>query len=138
MTEAQLIQKLTELRSLPAETEVVEFKEAKNTYDFAKLGKYFSALCNEANLKGRQEAWLVFGVENEQRNIVGSLFRNGNRPYLDSLKGEIANKTTNRITFIEIYELNLAEGRIVMLQIPAAPPGFPVSFEGHYYGRDGE
>ncbi len=138
MTEAQLIQKLTELRSLPAETEVMEFKEAKNGFDFTKLGKYFSALCNEANLKGKQEAWLVFGVENSRRNIVGSLFRNGNRPYLDSLKGEIANKTTNRITFIEIYELNLPEGRVVMLQIPAAPPGFPVSFEGHYYGRDGE
>lgn len=138
MTEAQLIQKLTELRSLPAETEVMEFKEAKNGYDFTKLGKYFSALCNEANLKGKLEAWLVFGVENNHRNIVGSLFRNGNRPYLDSLKGEIANKTTNRITFIEIYELNLPEGRVVMLQIPAAPPGFPVSFEGHYYGRDGE
>lgn len=138
MTETQLIQKLTELRSLPAETEVMEFKEAKNGFDFTKLGKYFSALCNEANLKGKQEAWLVFGVENNHRNIVGSLFRNGNRPYLDSLKGEIANKTTNRITFIEIYELNLPEGRVVMLQIPAAPPGFPVSFEGHYYGRDGE
>jgi ATP-dependent DNA helicase RecG len=138
MTEAQLIQKLTALRSLPAETEVMEFKEAKNSFDFTKLGKYFSALCNEANLKGKQEAWLVFGVENNHRNIVGSLFRNGNRPYLDSLKGEIANKTTNRITFIEIYELNLPEGRVVMLQIPAAPPGFPVSFEGHYYGRDGE
>ena len=138
MTEAQLIQKLTELRSLPAETEVMEFKEAKNGYDFTKLGKYFSALCNEANLKGKPEAWLVFGIENNHRNIVGSLFRNGNRPYLDSLKGEIANKTTNRITFIEIHELNLPEGRVIMLQIPAAPPGIPVSFEGHYYGRDGE
>lgn len=138
MTEAQLIQKLTELRSLPAETEVMEFKEAKNGYDFTKLGKYFSALCNEANLKGKHEAWLVFGVENNHRNIVGSLFRNRSRPDLDSLKGEIANKTTNRITFIEIHELNLPEGRVVMLQIPAAPPGIPVSFEGHYYGRDGE
>lgn len=138
MTEPKLIEKLTELRSLPAETEVMEFKEAKNGFDFTKLGKYFSALCNEANLKGKPEAWLVFGVENKHRNIVGSLFRNNNRPYLDSLKGEIANKTTNRITFIEIHELNLPEGRVVMLQIPAAPPGFPVSFEGHYYGRDGE
>jgi ATP-dependent DNA helicase RecG len=138
MTESQLIDKLTELRSLPAETEVVEFKEAKNGFDFTKLGKYFSALCNEANLKGKKDAWLVFGVENSHRNIVGSLFRNNNRPFLDSLKGEIANKTTNRITFIEIYELNLPEGRVVMLQIPAAPQGLPVSFEGHYYGRDGE
>jgi ATP-dependent DNA helicase RecG len=138
MTEVHLIQKLTELRQLPAETETVEFKEAKKGYDFNKLGKYFSALCNEANLKSKQEAWLVFGVENKKRNIVGSFFRHNNRPFLDSLKGEIANKTTNRITFIEIYELILPEGRVVMLQIPAAPKGIPVAWDGHYYGRDGE
>jgi ATP-dependent DNA helicase RecG len=45
------------------ESEVVEFKEAKNGYDFSKLGKYFSALSNEANLKGVPSAWLVFGVK---------------------------------------------------------------------------
>ncbi|MCK5295220.1 MAG: hypothetical protein KAJ49_11235 [Arcobacteraceae bacterium] len=32
------------------ETEVLEFKEAKTNYDFNKIGKYFSALSNEANL----------------------------------------------------------------------------------------
>ena len=138
MTELQLIQKLKELRSLPGETEIVEFKEANTSYDFTKLGKYFSALCNEANLKGKQEAWLVFGIENKKRNITGSLYRHNNRPFLDSLKGEIANKTTNRITFIEIHELNLPEGRVVMFQIPAAPRGIPIAFDGHYYGRDGE
>ena len=138
MTEAELKQKLTELRSLPAETEVVEFKEAKNGFDFHKLGKYFSALCNEANLKGKQEAWLTFGVEDKNKTIVGSLYRQNNRPYLDSLKAEVADKTTNRITFIEIYELTLPEGRVVLFQIPAAPRGIPVAWEGHYYGRDGE
>lgn len=138
MTEAELKQKLTELRSLPAETEVVEFKEAKNGFDFHKLGKYFSALCNEANLKGKQEAWLIFGIEDKNKTIVGSLYRQNNRPHLDSLKAEVADKTTNRITFIEIYELSLPEGRVVMFQIPAAPRGIPVAWEGHYYGRDGE
>lgn len=139
MTEEQLIIKLNELCSLPAETEVLEFKEAKSGYDFGKLGKYFSALSNEANLKGKDDAWLIFGIENNNRTIVGSQFRAGNRPYLDSLKGEIANKTNNRFTFIEIYELNnLPLGRVVMLQIPAAPKGIPVSYEGHFYGRDGE
>src|SRR5690606_20732750 len=29
-------------------------------------------------------------------------------------------------------------GRVVMFQIPAAPKGIPVAWEGHYYGRDGE
>ena len=138
MTEAELKAKIAEIRSLPTENEVVELKEAKNDFDFNKIGKYFSALCNEANLNGKREAWLVFGVENKHKNIVGSNYRNTNRASLDSLKGEIANKTTNRITFIEIYELNLPEGRIVMFRIPAAPPGLPVAWDGHYYGRDGE
>lgn len=128
---------LDDLRSLTAETEVVEFKEAKTNYDFSKLGKYFSALSNEANLKGRPYAWLIFGIENKKHAVVGSQYR-PKRKDLDSLKGEIANKTTNRITFIEIHELNLQEGRVIMFQIPAAPKGIPLNFEGHYYGRDGE
>lgn len=128
---------LSHLRSLSAENEVVEFKEAKNTYDFTKLGKYFSALSNEANLCGKPNAWLIFGVEDKQHTIVGSHFR-PNRKDLDSLKGELANKTTNRISFIEIYELPEPEGRVLMFKIPAAPKGIPVSFDGHYYARDGE
>jgi ATP-dependent DNA helicase RecG len=129
----------TQLINLPAETECVEFKEAKQNYDFGKLGKYFSALSNEANLKGKPSAWLIFGVKDKPipRSIVGSDFRL-NRADLDSLKAEIANKTTNRITFNEIYVLNLTQGRVVMFDIPAAPKGFPIAWEGHYYGRDGE
>lgn len=61
--------KLNSLLALSAENDVVEFKEAKNTYDFSKLGKYFSALCNEANLKGVTTGWLVFGV-NDHRQVV--------------------------------------------------------------------
>ena len=137
MTIEELKEILAKLQSLTAETEVVEFKEAANSYDFTKLGKYFSALSNEASLKGNHCAWLVFGVENKKHAIVGSMYRS-QRKDLDSLKGEIANKTTNRITFIEIHELNLPEGRVVMFQIPAAPKGIPIAFDGHYYGRDGE
>ena len=128
--------KLSSLLELSAENEVVEFKEAKNSYDFGKLGKYFSALCNEANLKGVSAAWLVFGV-NDRRQVVGSAYRLA-RKDLDHLKGEIASKTTNHITFVEIHEVVRPEGRVVMLEIPAAPRGLPVAFEGHYHGRDGE
>jgi len=137
MTKDELIHTLNRLRALPAETEIFEFKEAKNGYDFHKLGKYFSALSNEANLKGNPHAWLIFGIKDRGRSIVGSRFRS-ERKDLDSLKGEIAGKTTNRVTFIEIYELLLSEGRVLMLQIPSAPKGIPIAFEGHYYGRDGE
>lgn len=49
------------------ENEVVEFKKAENNFDFDDLGKYFSALSNEANLRDKDFAWLVFGVENKTR-----------------------------------------------------------------------
>ncbi len=137
LTSAELEMKLSQFRILPAETEVVEFKEASRTFDFNRLGKYFSALSNEANLSGLGSAWLIFGIRDKDKAIVGSQFRS-NRADLDSLKAEIANKTTNRITFIDIHELNLPEGRVIMFEIPAAPRGIPIAFEGHYYGRDGE
>jgi ATP-dependent DNA helicase RecG len=127
---------LSTLLDLSAENEVVEFKEAKRGYDFNKLGKYFSALSNEANLKHQSSAWLVFGVA-DNRQVVGSNFR-PERKDLDSLKQEIADKTTNRITFIEIHEVRHEMGRVILFEIPAAPKGLPITFEGHYYGRDGE
>jgi len=131
----ELIQMLDKLRHLPAETEIVEFKEAKNNFDFSDLGEYFSALCNEANLKDKPFAWLVFGVEDKKHKIVGSYFR-PQRKDLDNLKKEIADQTTSRITFIEIYEINQDNKRVLLFQIPAASKGLPVAFKGHYYGRD--
>lgn len=136
MDQNALQEKLNELIALPAETETVEFKEAKNTYDLTKLGKYFSALANEANLNNRTDAWFIMGVKNDH-TVVGTAFR-PMRKDLDSLKGEIGNKTINRITFKEIHELQLPQGRVLLFQIPPAPKGMPVSFDGHYYGRDGE
>lgn len=128
--------KLQDLLNLSAENEIAEFKEAKSSYDFQKLGKYFSALSNEANLKYQKNAWLVFGVNNH-RQVVGSNYRS-NRSDLDNLKKEIADKTTNRITFIEIHEIPHPNGRVILFEIPAAPKGIPIAFDGHYYGRDGE
>ena len=138
MQHQNLLHTLATLRTQLSENEIVEFKEAKNDYHFSDLGKYFSALSNEANLKNQKYAWLVFGIENNKREIVGSNYR-PSRKSLDSLKKELADQTTNRITFMEIYEItDFPEGRVLMLQIPAAPRGIPIAFKGHYYGRDGE
>ena len=137
MTEAELFAKLTELQALPHETEYVEFKKASNGYDFRKLGKYFSAISNEANLKEQACGWLVFGVHDDDHSVCGSKFRK-DPTFLDSLKKEIADQTNNRMTVLDIHVLNHADGRVVMFQIPPAIPGMPTSFKGHFYGRDGE
>ena len=57
------------------ENEVVEFKQAGNDYSTDKIGEYFSALANEANLRGTERAWLVFGVNNRSRTVIGSDYR---------------------------------------------------------------
>ena len=130
------MQVLEDLLALSGENELVEFKEAKNDYDFRKLGKYFSALSNEANLARKTRAWLVFGV-NDARQVVGTQYR-ANTNGLESLKKELADKTTNRITFVAIHELPHELGRVLLFEIAPAPKGIPVAFDGHYYGREGE
>ena len=50
---------LDHLLGLPAETEWLEFKQASRTYPFEKMGRYFSALSNEARLKHQAAGWLV-------------------------------------------------------------------------------
>jgi ATP-dependent DNA helicase RecG len=137
LTPGELKNKLFKLIALPAETEWIEFKEAVSNFDFNKLGKYFSALSNEANLKNQSSAWLVFGVRDKPRGIVGTGYRS-DRPALDRLKQEIAQHTTSRITFDEIYEVPTDDGRVVMFQIPPALRGLPTAWKGHFYGRDGE
>ncbi len=132
----EIIEKFNELMSLPGETEVVEWKEAKNGFDFRKIGKYFSALSNEANLKNKKSAWLIFGIKNS-KDIVGTKFRK-NRVDLDSLKSEVAQKTTTNISFLEIYEIEKEGKRIILFEIPPAPQGIPIAWSGHFYARDGE
>lgn len=125
---------LDELLGLPSENEVVEFKEAKQQYDRNKLGKYFSALANEANLENKTSAYLVFGVKDNQ-TIVGT---NISESQLNEYKKEIADHTSPHLGFISTNRF-VREGReVVVLEIPAAPKGMPVSWKGFKYGRDGE
>jgi hypothetical protein len=57
------------------ESEIVEFKQASSDYETGKIGEYFSALANEANLRGGERAWLVSGVHDKTRAVVGSDYR---------------------------------------------------------------
>jgi ATP-dependent DNA helicase RecG len=137
MTDAELLALLEDLCRLPHETEWVEFKEAKQGYDFRRLGEYVSALANEANLKDQRYGWLVFGVRDNDRAVVGSRFRE-NPADLNHLKQEVAAQTTGGLTFLDIHVVQHPEGRVVLFQIPPAPPGVPIAWQGHWYGRDGE
>lgn len=133
-TDQQLVKKIRKM-IVDFEDEVVEFKEARTNYSFKDIGKYFSALGNEANIRGLKEAWLIFGVTNN-KEIVGSAYRqDGN---LQHLKKEIVGGTNERTTFMEIYELNMDGHRIVAFQIPPATRGIPTTWNGAAYAREDE
>jgi len=79
----------------------------------------------------------VFGVDNKTRRVIGTSYREDTER-LHSLKHQIAQGVDPSATFRAIHELNTPQGRVVVFEIPAAPRGIPIAWNGHYYARDGE
>lgn len=119
------------------EGEVVEFKRAGASFSTHDIGKYFSALANEANLRNQGSAWLVFGVDDKTRSVVGTDYRPAPEQ-LQGLKMQIAQGTEPSITLRNIHELAHPDGRVLLLEIPGAPRGLPIAWQGHFYSRAGE
>ena len=67
-----LLSILQELRKLPTETEWVEFKY--NNANAEEIGEYLSALANSAALSGKVTAYIVWGIDNQSHDIIGTIF----------------------------------------------------------------
>lgn len=119
------------------ESEVVEFKKAENNFDFDDLGKYFSALSNEANLRALPFAWLVFGYDEKKHEIVGTSYKDGEGA-LNKVKHDLTNNMSDGQTFREIIPVEVDGKRILMFKIPASPRNIVMKWKGIAYGRDGE
>lgn len=120
-----------------SENEVVEFKKAENNFDFDDLGKYFSALSNEANLRGLDFAWLIFGYDEKKHEVVGTSYKNSEGA-INNVKHDFAQHTTDGQTFREIIPIEIERKRILMFKIPASPRNIVMKWKGIAYGRDGE
>ena len=125
------------------EYEIVEFKSATGGYSEDKIGQYFSAISNEANLAGKQYGWFVLGVsETGMRHLVGTAFKEGPVTLLERFKYTISQNTTDAMTFLDIIELYpVVDGRskrVLMFKIPAAVAGMPTEWKTRCYARSGE
>ena len=108
------------------EAERLEFKEAKNNFDFEKLLKYCIALANEGG------GVLVLGVSDKRpRRVVGT------RAFEDiqRTKVQLVDKLRLRV---DVDEIQHGDGRVLAFTIPSRPIGMPLSFEGAYLMRAGE
>lgn len=139
MNEAEL-NKLLERLTAGWENEVVEFKNCSRHFPTDEIGRYFSALSNEANLRGAECAWLVLGVDNKTRSAPGCGYP-CDKNSLDKpggLKVQIL-EGTGGLSFAGIYVLPRGGGdNVIFFRIPAAPQGMPVPWKRHYYARAGE
>ncbi|MDM9383339.1 ATP-binding protein [Chlorogloeopsis sp. ULAP01] len=113
----------------PAETECLEFKEAKQQYDTTKLLRYCVALANEGG------GYLVLGVSDKRpRRVVGSqAFLSPSD--LNDIKSRIVDKLRFRV---DVTELLHPDGRVLVFEVPTRPVGQPLAFDGAYLMRAGE
>ena len=89
------------------ETEIVEFKEAKGGYSEDKIGQYFSAISNEANLKNQQYGWFVLGVSEEHtKHPVGTSFKKGDLLSLKSSSMKFQNPQQMQCLFWTLLSWN--------------------------------
>jgi len=132
MDSLQLQELLPKLLSYPNETEWIEFKE--NNYKPEMIGERISALSNSANLLEKEFGYLVFGIKDEDHQVVGTTFK----PKQDKKGGELVEHwifqmLEPKIDF-RIYEFEYQGRLIVLFQIPAAIDR-PVMFQKKGYVR---
>ena len=125
---------LSELRRLPKETTWVEFK--LNMADEGEIGEYISSLSNSAALENKTNAYLIWGVEDETHELIGTHFspsktKVGN----EELENWLLRLLRPRINF-HFYEFIVNEIKIVLLEIDRAFR-HPVQFHGQEYIRIG-
>lgn len=123
---------IEELRAQPDESAWLEFK--KDNDDPEMIGKYCSALSNSARIEGKDCAFLLWGINNDSHDVVGTAFR----PDAKKVGGQIlpmwlAHRLKPSIAF-SFRSIDHPQGRVVLLEIPAAT-GAPVCFNGIPYIR---
>ena len=111
--------RIDQLRGQPTETEWLEFK--RNRYEPEQLGEYLSALANSACLAKRPAGYLIFGIDDETHEVVGTNFD----PYNTKAKGNqdllpwlAAGLHPN--TGFELRIVDYPTGRVVVFEVGPA------------------
>lgn len=118
----------------PKENEWLEFK--KDNANAKMIGEDISALANGAALLQREQAYMVWGIDDASHNPVGTKFSpydkfQGNQELISWLHGMLSDNAD----FI-FQETSINNHRIVILTIKAAIQ-YPVAFQKYAFIRDG-
>ncbi|MEE9368275.1 MAG: ATP-binding protein [Pontiella sp.] len=123
-----------ELLKLPKESEWVEFKH--NNSNKEEIGSYLTALSNAAALLGKPTAYVVWGIQNETHEVLGTTFD----PFAEKVGNEeLENWLLQRLNpklHFQFHSIQFKEKPVVVLEIPAASR-HPTSFQNEELIRVG-
>lgn len=134
MADSRLLALIDDLRGRRSETATVEFK--RDNTDAVVVGRLVSAISNAARVQDLEFGYVVWGIRDEDRAIVGTGFEpttavRQRQPY----EFWLAQRLNPSVAFA-FKEASLDSRRIVVLEIPAATVA-PVEFDGTAYIRIG-
>ena len=125
---------IDELRARSAETSLAEFKE--NRDDPAMIGRLISGISNAARIAGQDCGYIVWCVRDADHAVVGTTFDPATAKHKrQPLEFWLHQRLRPGVAF-SFQALAHAQGRVVLLEIPAAPTA-PVEFERTAYDRIG-
>lgn len=133
MSSSQHVELVDRLRGMPTENEWLEFK--RNRCTPSQLGKSLSALANSSCVVGAPVGYLVFGIDDESHDVVGTGFdphrTKGNQGLLHWLSDGLHPRTG-----FDHLAVDHPGGRVVVFRVSPAKDQ-PVSFCGEAFVRIG-
>jgi len=134
MSEQRDLDLLNELLSYGAELPWLELK--KNNFDPKTIGMLCSAISNGARLAGRDHGYVLWGVDNETYNIIGTTFQPHNERVSNQVFQFWLATRLKPSLVINFKIIQHGKGRVVLLEIPAAM-SVPTAFDNIAYIRIG-
>jgi ATP-dependent DNA helicase RecG len=108
------------------EDERLEFKSARNKYDFEELTRYCVALANEGG--GR----IILGVSDKRpRQVVGT-------KAFDQPERTCSGLNQRLHLNIDFEEVIHPKGRVLAFHVPHRPAGVAIQWDGQFWVRDGD
>lgn len=134
MTPTQLSALLVELLALPNETEWVEWKHKNDNPEM--IAERLSALANSAALHGRDFGYMVWGVEDGTKKVVGTTFRpRQSKKGNEELENWLMRSQHPQVNF-QMFEWTHQGVPMVLFQIPRAHQS-PVRYGSEEFVRIG-
>lgn len=134
MDNEELKSLINDFRSLPKETEWVEFKV--NNDNPSEIGEHLSALANAACLHDRDAGYLIFGVDDTTHIVLGTVFRPKQKKIgNEELENWLARALDPHVDF-KIHECNYDGKHVVVMAVDPAHH-IPVRFNGEAFIRVG-